>query len=72
MVVKREGVELTEALTSFLDQHILWLPRERTLGVRDLKEAGAALAWMFGPSDWRTIITGLWATLKTRWPAALQ
>jgi potassium efflux system protein len=68
---QKQIVELTEELTGFIDQHILWIQSARPLGVRDLKEAGAALAWMFGPSDWRTIITGLWATLKTRWPAVL-
>ena len=68
---QKQVVELTDELTSFIDQHILWIQSARPLGAGDLKDAGAALAWMFGPSDWRDIITGLWAALKTRWTAVL-
>jgi len=64
-------VELTDELTDFIDQHILWIQSARPLGTRDLKEAGAALAWMFGPSDWGNIVTDFRAALKTRWPLVL-
>ena len=68
---ERQIVDLTDELTDFIDQHILWIQSARPLGTRDIEEAGEAVAWMFGPSDWRNIVTDFWTALKTRWPGVL-
>lgn len=68
----QQVIDLTNELTGFIEQHILWIRSAKPIGIDDFRHAGAAAAWMFSPRGWNEVLRGVWDYTKSRWPLALM
>ncbi len=60
--------DLTDEITDYIDERILWIRSAEPIRRTDLSAAWKAISWFTSPSEWRKVGASLWAGARNRWP----
>lgn len=65
---QQELIDRTQDLLDFIDERILWIPSGRAVEPELLSDGRDAMAWLFGPTYWGQLATGLRDAITRLWP----
>lgn len=65
---QQELIDRTRDLLDFIDERILWIPSGRAVEPELLSDGRDAMAWLFGPTYWGQLATGVSDALTRLWP----